>query len=268
MGTAPLMRSLIEDETVAGIDIGSRSIELVFLNSGGVLRQVKSPTTFDPLGQCRKMMDAFDAGRVIATGYGRKLFAESFSHVNVSTITEIQAYALGVQFLHPEARTVLDIGGQDTKVISLAETGRVSKFEMNDRCAAGTGKFLEFMALALQVPLENFGEFALRSDRRIQINSMCTVFAESEATSLMARGESPENIAMGLHSAIVSRTIAMLRRVGIVFPLVFAGGVAHNPCVVRLLEEQLGRAVTVPENPDMVGALGAAVYAGNTFARI
>ena len=262
------MVSMLEDETVAGIDIGSRSIELVLLNSGGVLHQVKSPTTFDPLGQCRKLLGVIDTSRVIATGYGRKLFAESFPQIDVSTITEIQAYALGVQFLYPEARTVLDIGGQDTKVISLSQTGKVMKFEMNDRCAAGTGKFLEFMAVALQVPLETFGEFALRSDRRVQINSMCTVFAESEATSLMARGERPENIAMGLHAAIVSRTIAMLNRVGISHPLVFAGGVAHNPCVVRLFEEQLGHPVSVPENPDMVGAIGAALYGRNGVVRI
>ncbi|MCL5406642.1 MAG: acyl-CoA dehydratase activase [Deltaproteobacteria bacterium] len=262
------MVSRLEDETVAGIDIGSRSIELVLLNAGGVLRQVKAPTTFDPIGQCRKLMDGINGSWITATGYGRKLFAESFSHLNVSTITEIQAYALGAQFLYPAAKTVLDIGGQDTKVISLSDTGKVLKFEMNDRCAAGTGKFLEFMAVALQVPLETFGEFALRCDRRIQISSMCTVFAESEATSLMARGERAENIAMGLHSAIVSRTIAMLRRVGISFPLVFAGGVARNPCTVKLLEEQLGQAVTVPENPDMVGAMGAALYGRNGVARI
>jgi predicted CoA-substrate-specific enzyme activase len=258
---------MFEDQTFAGIDIGSRSIELVLVNSGGVLRHEKRPTTFDPLGQCREMVEGMDGSRVIATGYGRKLFAESFSELNVSTITEIQAYALGVRFLYPEARTVLDIGGQDTKVISLSDTGKVLKFEMNDRCAAGTGKFLEFMAVALQIPLDTFGEFALRSDRRIQISSMCTVFAESEATSLMARGERSENIAMGLHSAIVSRTIAMLRRVGVSHPLVFAGGVAHNPCAVRLLEEQLGQAVTVPENPDMVGAIGAALYGRNGAAR-
>ena len=134
---------------------------------------------------------------------------------------------------------------------------------MNDRCAAGTGKFLEFMATALQIPLESFGDYALRSDRRIQISSMCTVFAESEATSLMARGERPENIAMGLHMAIAQRTAAMLRRVGVTAPLVFAGGVAHNPCVVRLLEEELGQPIIVPENPDMVGALGAALYGRN-----
>lgn len=243
-----------------GIDIGSRSIELVVLRPDMPARQMKVPTTFDPLGQCEKLIEGIGGARVIATGYGRKLFAESFRQMNISTITEIQAYAIGAKFLHPEAKTVLDIGGQDTKVISLSETGKVLKFEMNDRCAAGTGKFLEFMASALQVPLESFGDFALRSDRRIQISSMCTVFAESEATSLMARGERAQNIAMGLHMAIVQRTMAMLRRVGVTPSLVFAGGVAHNPCVVRLLEEELGQHVIVPENPDMVGALGAALY--------
>ncbi len=252
-----------QNESVVGIDIGSRSIELVVLDSGGPVRQVKVPTTFDPLGQCRKLMEWTGGMRVVATGYGRKLFAESFRLEKVSAITEIQAYALGTRYLHPEAKIVLDIGGQDTKVISLSDTGKVVKFEMNDRCAAGTGKFLEFMATALQVPLEEFGGFALGSDRRVQISSMCTVFAESEATSLMARGERPENIAMGLHAAIVQRTAAMLRRVGISTPLVFAGGVAHNLCVRQLLEEELRQPVIVPENPDMVGALGAALYGRN-----
>lgn len=247
-------------EIVAGIDIGSRSIELVVLNGAGPVHQLKAPTTFDPLGQCAALIRQVKTERIVATGYGRKLFAESFGGMHVTTITEIQAYALGANRLFPEARTVLDIGGQDTKVISLLPNGRVSRFEMNDRCAAGTGKFLEFMATALQVPLESFGEYALRSDKRIQISSMCTVFAESEATSLMARGERPENIAMGLHLAIVQRTLAMLRRVGVEHPVVFAGGVAHNPCVCALLEEQLGRTVAVPEDPDMVGAFGAALY--------
>jgi predicted CoA-substrate-specific enzyme activase len=247
-------------ENIAGIDIGSRSIELVVLNGGGPVHQVKVATTFDPLGQCEKIMREVEAERIVATGYGRKLFAEYFEGRDISTVTEIQAYALGASRLFPRAGTVLDIGGQDTKVISLLKNGKVAKFEMNDRCAAGTGKFLEFMATALQVPLESFGEFALQSDKRIQISSMCTVFAESEATSLMARGERAENIAMGLHLAIVQRTLAMLRRVGVEPPVVFAGGVAHNPCVRKLLEEQLGQGVNVPEYPDMVGALGAALY--------
>jgi len=248
------------EEHVAGIDIGSRSIELVVLNGSGPHHQVKVPTTFDPLAQCEGLMGKINAEKVVATGYGRKLFADSARKMDVCTITEIQAYALGARFLFPEARTVLDIGGQDTKVISLLPNGKVGKFEMNDRCAAGTGKFLEFMATALQVPLESFGEFALGSDKRIQINSMCTVFAESEATSLMARGEKAENIAMGLHLAIVQRTLAMLRRVGMESPLVFAGGVAHNVCVRRILEEELKQTLLIPKNPDMVGALGAALY--------
>lgn len=192
--------------------------------------------------------------RVVATGYGRR-------HPEVRTITEIQAYALGARHLVPTARTILDIGGQDTKAILLTPEGRVAKFEMNDRCAAGTGKFLEFMAVALQIPLEEFGAFALTADKRITLSSMCTVFAESEATSLMARGEKPAHIALGLHLAIVSHTVAMLKRVGITPPLVFAGGVAHNPAVRRLLEEALGQEVMVPEQPDLVGALGAALHA-------
>jgi len=256
----------MSDGHIAGIDIGSRSIELVVLNDGKPVCQIKTPTTFDPLRQCEKLIRQVDAQSFVATGYGRKLFADSAQGINVTTITEIQAYALGARHLLPEARTVLDIGGQDTKVIALMESGKVAKFEMNDRCAAGTGKFLEFMATALQIPLEAFGDFALESNKRIQINNMCTVFAESEATSLMARGEKAENIAMGLHLAIVQRTLAMLRRVGGEHPIVFAGGVAHNRCVRKLLDEQLGQEVVVPDNPDMVGALGAALFGRRALA--
>jgi predicted CoA-substrate-specific enzyme activase len=245
---------------IIGLDVGSRSIELVLKEAGAVVHQAKLPTTFDPLAQCRRLLEDLPPARIVATGYGRKLVAEHLKDHRVTAITEIQAYALGAHYLNPEVRTVLDIGGQDTKAISLAESGKVVKFEMNDRCAAGTGKFLEFMATALQVPLEEFGGFALTADKRIQINSMCTVFAESEATSLLARGEAPANIAMGLHLAIVQRTLAMLRRVGVVAPVLFAGGVAHNPCVHALLEEQLGVPVIVPEEPDVVGALGAALH--------
>jgi (R)-2-hydroxyacyl-CoA dehydratese activating ATPase len=251
---------------VAGIDIGSRSIELVLMQDGRVVHWDLLPTTFDPLGQCRSVLDRVKAARIVATGYGRKLLLDNLDHPEITVITEIQAYALGGRRLFPEVRTILDIGGQDTKAIALTQDGKVAKFEMNDRCAAGTGKFLEFMAVALQVPLDKFGGFALQADRRIQINSMCTVFAESEATSLMARGEAPANIAMGLHLAIVSRTVAMLHRVGITSPLLFAGGVAHNPCIKSLLEESLGEPVLVPDQPDLVGALGAALYGEKLIA--
>jgi (R)-2-hydroxyacyl-CoA dehydratese activating ATPase len=248
---------------VAGLDIGSRSIELALLEEDRLVDWAKVPTTFDPLAQCRRLLKEVHATKLVATGYGRKLAMEHLQDRNVMAITEIQAYALGARHLAPETRTVLDIGGQDTKVIGLTPAGKVARFEMNDRCAAGTGKFLEFMALALHLPLEEFGSFALQADKRIQISSMCTVFAESEATSLMARGESPANIAMGLHLAIVQRTLAMLRRVGEEPPLLFAGGVAHNVCVRGLLEEVLKQAVLVPPNPDLVGALGAALYGRN-----
>lgn len=247
----------------AGIDIGSRSIELVVWEGAGPVYQAKAPTTFDPLAQCEKLMNGLKADRIVATGYGRKLFTKSFQEPKVTAITEIQAYALGARYLYPEARTVLDIGGQDTKVILLTPHGKLARFEMNDRCAAGTGKFLEFMATALQIPLEDFGAFALRSDKRIQINSMCTVFAESEATSLMARGERAEDIAMSLHRAIIQRTVGMLRRVGMEAPLIFAGGVAHNPCAGRVLEECLNASVIIPDEPDMVGAIGAALHGIN-----
>ncbi|MEJ2670733.1 MAG: acyl-CoA dehydratase activase [Deltaproteobacteria bacterium] len=245
---------------VIGIDVGSRSIELVLREAGQVAHQAKLPTTFDPLAQCHRLLDDLPPARIVATGYGRKLLVEHLKDQRVTAITEIQAYALGARHLFPGVRTVLDIGGQDSKAIALGVAGKVVKFEMNDRCAAGTGKFLEFMAAALQVPLEDFGGFALTANRRIQINSMCTVFAESEATSLMARGEAPANIALGLHLAIVQRTLAMLRRVGVVEPVLFAGGVAHNPCVCALLEEHLGIPVIIPDQPDLVGALGAALY--------
>lgn len=253
----------------AGIDIGSRSIEVMVLRGGEVAHAAQAPTTFDPVGQCRALLNALPPGlalrHTVATGYGRKLFVEAFGQRpelgEVTDITEIQAHALGAAHLFPQARTLLDIGGQDSKAVSLGPNGRVLRFEMNDRCAAGTGKFLEVMALSLQVPLADFGTFAAGGDTRIPITSMCAVFAESEATSLMARGENPRNIALGLHLAVMRRTEAMLRRVGLEGPLAFTGGVARNPCAVALLEEITGVPCLVPPDPEMTGALGAALAA-------
>ena len=168
--------------------------------------------------------------------------------------------------LCPEARTVLDVGGQDTKAIALSTGGKILKFEMNDRCAAGTGKFLEHLATVFQIPLPEFGAYALEGREQLAINSMCTVFAETEAVSLMARGRDPHDIALGLHASIVKRTVAMLARVGLVFPVLFAGGVANNPCVVRLLANTLGAPLCIPEQPEMVGAHGAAVHGCRTGA--
>jgi len=253
----------------AGIDIGSRSIELVLRKDGETAGCRRLPTTFDPVSQCRKLLADERPRRIVATGYGRELVAGLASDMGLSCeierITEIKAHAIGAHAHFPGARTALDIGGQDTKAISLSPEGRALKFEMNDRCAAGTGKFLEYTAGVFQIPVEEFGDYALLGDEAPVINSMCTVFAETEATSLMARGVRPENIALGLHEAIVKRTANMLGRVGLTFPLVFVGGVANNPCVRALLARTLsakpGSDLLTPPDPDMNGALGAAIWA-------
>ncbi len=200
----------------------------------------------------------------MATGYGRRLVEKLETSMPVECITEIKAHALGVHEDFPAARTVLDIGGQDTKAIALRPDGRVLKFEMNDRCAAGTGKFLESTAGVFQLPVEEFGPFALQGTNPPVINSMCTVFAETEATSLMAGGTPAVDIALALHKAIVKRTANMLGRVGLQLPLAFVGGVARNQCVHELLAAELGVSqgadLLIPETPDMTGALGAALW--------
>ncbi|MFP4057757.1 MAG: acyl-CoA dehydratase activase [Candidatus Brocadiia bacterium] len=249
---------------LAGIDVGSRTIELVALEGEQVALRRRTETTYDPLAQCRTLMDGVDGVPVVATGYGRKLFAEAF---HAPAVTEIRAYALGARHLFPACRAVLDIGGQDTKAIALGPRGRVEKFEMNDRCAAGTGKFLEFMAAAFGVPVEDFGPYALKGRPGLSINSMCTVFAQTEATSLMARGQRAEDIALALHHSVVRRSLAMVGRVAHASPLVFAGGVARNPCIVELLRGECDLEVLVPEEPDMMGALGAALHARGTLGR-
>ena len=245
---------------IAGIDIGSRSMELVVLNGADVILKRRLPTTFDPSSQISRILEDVDVKRISATGYGRKLVTQELTGVECVSLTEIKAYALGVSHLFPEARTILDIGGQDTKAISLLGNGKVVKFEMNDRCAAGTGKFLEHLATVFQIPIEEFGSYALEGTEPLMINSMCTVFAETEATSLMAQGKNPRDIALGLHSSIVRRTVNMLGRVGLSEPLVFAGGVANNPCVVSMLRESVKLEPYIPEDPDFAGALGAALY--------
>ena len=163
--------------------------------------------------------------------------------------------------MFPGISTVLDIGGQDCKVISLFENGKIRKFEMNDRCAAGTGKFLEIMAATLGFSLDELGDHALQSTNELKINSMCTVFAESEVISLISKGADRNEIAMALHKSVANRAGSMLRRVGANGRLVFAGGVAKNACMVELLKMQLQQDIFVPDNPQIVGALGASLLA-------
>lgn len=242
----------------AGIDIGSRTIGFVVLSEGRVALSRLIDTGFEPLGAAQNMLTE-KYRRVVATGYGRHA---AKSHFADAVITEIKAHALGAAHIFPGVRTVLDIGGQDTKVILLDERGIVTDFQMNDRCSAGTGKFLEVMAAALGFTgMDEFGEVALHGSGGIKISNMCTVFAESEAVSLMHRGAAREDIALALHSAVVERTAGMLQRIGLTPPLVFSGGVANNRCIVTLLAEKLGTKVLVPPEPQLVGALGAALAA-------
>jgi predicted CoA-substrate-specific enzyme activase len=245
---------------VLGLDIGSRSVGAVWLAEN---RTVQSSAVldagFDPASVTRSLVSRGGHDRIVVTGYGRHVAREA---LGCSAVTEIKAHALGASHLHPQAKAVLDIGGQDTKVIALSENGRVSDFEMNDKCAAGTGRFLEVMARALGFSLDDFASASLEAERSVAVTSMCTVFAESEVTGLMHRGEERAAIARGLHEAIARRTLSTLARVvGDASPLVFAGGVARNRAMVHLVAQGFPGQVIVAENPQTVGALGAALSA-------
>jgi predicted CoA-substrate-specific enzyme activase len=251
---------------VAGLDIGSRTIAVVEWDGAGMVRAEVVDTGTDPLGNARALLLGCGYQRLVATGYGRYLAAER--DLADEVISEIKAYGLGAYHLYPDVATVLDIGGQDSKVIRVGPSGRVLRFEMNDRCAAGTGRFLENMARTLGMDVEEFGPHALTTDgQAVRISSMCTVFAESEVVSLIARGEDSHRVALGLHQAIVDRVGGMVRRVGVSQRFVFAGGVARNPCLQRLFGEAFGVPLTVPDDPQIVGALGAALYAWQAINR-
>ncbi len=251
---------------VAGIDVGSQSTDAVVLAPGGTVAAFSIVETGAHSGQAAEQaldraLAAAGIGRgdlaaVVATGYGRGAvpFADR-------TITEITCHGVGAAHLFPGVRTVIDIGGQDSKVIRLEPGGRVVDFTMNDKCAAGTGRFLEVMAAKLQVPLARMGELSLGAQGTVKISSLCTVFAESEVVSLVARNHPVEQIIRGLHQSIVNRIWSMVKGLGLEGEVVMTGGVAKNQGVVALLEEKLGRPVQVHSEPQIVGALGAALQA-------
>ncbi|MCX5823623.1 MAG: acyl-CoA dehydratase activase [Deltaproteobacteria bacterium] len=194
--------------------------------------------------------------RIIATGYGRK--SVSFAD---KAVTEIMCHAAGARYLDPSVRSLIDIGGQDSKAVVMDENGKVTNFTMNDKCAAGTGRFLEVMARALEADLDEFGALSLKAERPAKISSLCTVFAESEVISLIAKGETRENIIAGIHEAIASRVSAMANRIGLIAPVLMTGGVARNIGVVRALEKVIGMPVVVSPQAQVAGAIGAAALA-------
>ena len=248
-----------------GIDIGSLATKIVLLNDGKLIdhRTERSTYDFKRIGHnlFNEILNKHNLKRedvyIMSTGYGRNTvdFADD-------RVTEITAHAKGVQYFFPDAHSVIDIGGQDSKAIVIsAKTGNVIDFQMNDKCAAGTGRFLEVMAHALEVPIDEFGDLALRSNKSASISSTCTVFAESEVISLFARGASKEEIASGIHKSIARRVAGMAKRIGVGPKLIFCGGVAKNPAVKKYLEGELGYEIEVPKRPQLTGAIGAALIA-------
>ncbi|MDH5644008.1 MAG: acyl-CoA dehydratase activase [Gemmatimonadota bacterium] len=193
---------------------------------------------------------------VVGTGYGR--YKVTFGNTQV---TEISCHGRGAVHMFPETRTVVDMGGQDTKAISVAPSGEIVDFCMNDKCAAGTGRFLGAASSALDIPLGELGNTALRGERPVKISTTCTVFAESEVLSWLGKGKKIEDILLGVHQSIAARSVGLLRRVGIHDEVTFTGGVAKNHAMVETLNERLGLKVNVSDESHYMGALGAALFA-------
>jgi predicted CoA-substrate-specific enzyme activase len=249
----------------AGIDIGSISTKAVIMRDGQLLASRVILTGYNAENAGKKVFDAVlddlqisasAITRIVATGYGRKSLAMADK-----SITEIMCHATGARYLNPLIRSIIDIGGQDSKAILLDDHGKVANFAMNDKCAAGTGRFLEVMARAMEVDLDEFGRMSLKADLPARISSLCTVFAESEIISLIAKGEKRENIIAGIHESICARVLAMANRIGIKSPVMMTGGVAKNIGVVRAFEKAIGSPIEVSDYAQVNGAIGAALLA-------
>ena len=249
-----------------GIDIGALTVKAVVLDGAGNVvasdlvrsrhdsRQVAARLVEGLLE--REGVAADDVGYTVVTGYGRVTYDAANEEVS-----EITCHARGAIHLFPAARTVIDIGGQDSKVIRVHPRGYVTDFAMNDKCAAGTGRFLEVMADALEVGIEELGPLSQQSRHPVTISSTCTVFAESEIIAQMSRGAPKADIVAGIHTAIASRVAGLAGQVGLEEAVVMTGGVAQNIGVVRALEKQIGLPIVLPPEPQLVGALGAALLA-------
>lgn len=250
----------------AGVDIGSLSAEAVIIDEEKILSYSLIPTGAESAKTAQKAMEKAleplsplalkDIKYIVSTGYGRVIvpFARR-------EITEISCHAKGAHYFFPSIRTILDMGGQDCKAIKCDSKGKLVDFVMNDKCAAGTGRFLEIVARALDLPLDEIGSLSLRAEQECAISSRCAVFAKSEALSLNRSGTPKEEILAGVHEAISQRMIELLSRVGIEKDFAITGGVAKNPGVVKKIEQKIGLPVFIPSEPQIIGALGAALFA-------
>jgi len=251
--------------TTAGVDMGAQAVKVVILSDGKVLGRSMVPTGFEPLEAAQKALDEAikeagilreDIDRIVSTGAGRK--AVTFADNN---ITEVTADAKGTIWLQPSVRTIVDIGAEEARGISCDSAGKVLDFAKNDKCAAGSGAFVESMARALEINVPEMIELSLKSTQDAPINATCAVFAESEVVSLIHSKIEKTDIAHAIHDAIASRVSSMVRRIPIENDVALVGGVANNAAIVDVMKKHLGVDIVVPENPQFVSALGAALSA-------
>ena len=249
----------------AGIDMGAKNVKVVILKDGKVLAQSMALGGFDQQETAEQVLDEAlrqaqrpqgDVEHIIATGVGRKI--PSFAEDNV---TEVGADAIGVHFLFPSARTVIDVGAEEGRGIKCDAAGRVIDFAINEKCAAGSGTFTESMARAVEVSLEEFGKLSLKSTKSIPMNAQCAVFAESEVVSLVHAKTPKEDISRAVHDAIAERISSMVRRVGVEKNVALIGGMARNVGFTDALQRSLEADLLVAEEPEFVSALGAAIIA-------
>ncbi len=254
----------------AGVDIGAATAKSVILRDGEMLGYAIRPTGHDVVRAATTVTEEAmektglgiglgDLKYIVSTGYGRA--AIKFAH---RTFTELMCHAKGAHYLIPSTRFIIDIGGQDSKAIEVDSKGNVVNFAMNDKCAAGTGRFLEVMAQVLEVgSIDNMGPISLTSDDPCEISSTCTIFAETEVVVLRAAGKDRKNLIAGVHKSLTNRVAIMAKAMNIQPAAVFTGGVAKNTGVKKFLEEEIGTEFLVPDEPQIIGALGAALFAQN-----
>lgn len=250
----------------AGIDCGAKETKTVIVKDAGVIGRGRAPTGFDP-GQAAEAslaaalaqagIERSEIRRILGTGSGRGAVT-----IADDIIDEIKAMARGARFFFPKARTVADVGAEEGRAAKLDEQGNILDFAVNEKCAAGAGAFIEAMARALDVPVEEMGPLCLQTDAEIQMNAQCVVFAESEVVGLIHTQTPKPEISKAIHDAVAGRIASMLRRIGVNEEVVLTGGLGHNPGVTSAMARLLNlEKIQVPENPEFVAAVGAALCA-------
>jgi predicted CoA-substrate-specific enzyme activase len=250
----------------AGVDVGSTQTKAVIIDEDGrIVGRALTDTGANVIQAAENAylvalqegdIDEEEVEYVVGTGYGR--YRVTFGNTQV---TEISCHGRGAVHLFPNTRTVVDMGGQDTKAIAVNEKGEITDFSMNDKCAAGTGRFLQAAAVALDIPLDELGPVSLEGSKPVKISTTCTVFAESEVLAWIGKGKKIEDILWGVHQSIASRSVGLMRRVGINDEITFTGGVSRNQGMVKALEDRLGKPLNISDDCHYMGALGAAMFA-------